>query len=90
MITILRGVLISVMFNKPLGLELSQAKESAAVTRISPDTDGIENGLTMFHDIWASIIELCLGIDLLAAMVGGDSFLVVLPGLDGLSKQPKS
>lgn len=59
------------------------------MARISPHTDSIENGLTMFHDIWAGIIELGLGIDLLAAMVGGASFLVVLPGLDGLSKQPK-
>lgn len=89
MITMLRGVLVSAMFKKPLGLEYSQAKESAAVTRISPHTDGIENGLTIFHDIWAGIIELGLGIDLLAAMAGGASFLVVLSGLDGLSEQLK-
>ncbi|KJZ71929.1 hypothetical protein HIM_08685 [Hirsutella minnesotensis 3608] len=82
MITMLRGVLVSAIFKKSLRLRQSdKANESAAVTLMSTDIDGIEGGLDQFHDIWASVLELALGVYLLATIVGGASFLVVLPGL---------
>ncbi|KAM4067250.1 ABC transporter [Hirsutella rhossiliensis] len=84
MIARLRGLLVSAIFNKTLKLKSSSAdsvNESAAATLMSTDIDGIEKGLAVFHEIWASVIELALGIYALATIVGGASFLVVLPGI---------
>ncbi|EQL02449.1 ABC transporter, transmembrane domain, type 1 [Ophiocordyceps sinensis CO18] len=81
-ITRLRGLLVSAIFDKTIKLKASDtANKLAAMTLMSTDIDGLENGLAYFHDIWASIIELALGIYFLAMLVGGASFLVVLPGL---------
>ncbi len=82
MITMLRGVLVSAIFKKSIRMRHGDnGDDSAAVTLMSTDIDGIEGGLALFHDIWASVIELVLGVYLLATIVGGASFLVVLPGL---------
>lgn len=82
MITRLRGMLVSSIYDKTLKLKASDTTNKlAAMTLMSTDIDGLENGLAYFHDIWASIIELALGIYFLARLVGGSSFLVVLPGL---------
>ncbi|KAK5996562.1 ABC multidrug transporter B [Cladobotryum mycophilum] len=81
MITMFRGVLVSAILKKTLGIEYSTAKESAAVTLMSTDIDGIEGGLAIMNDVWASIIELGLGIYILTMVVGGASFLVVMPVL---------
>ncbi|POR35875.1 ABC transporter, transmembrane domain, type 1 [Tolypocladium paradoxum] len=81
-ITMLRGALVSSILNKALHLDLETAKKSAAVTLMSTDIDAIALGLTYFHDIWTSVIELALGIYFLATIVGGASILVVLPALE--------
>ncbi|KAG6006407.1 hypothetical protein E4U21_007073 [Claviceps maximensis] len=79
--TMLRGQLASVVFDKALRLNLSDASQSAAVTLMSTDIEGIVGGLTVLHDIWAGIIELALAMFLLATLVGGASFLVIVPAL---------
>ncbi|KJZ73968.1 hypothetical protein HIM_06636 [Hirsutella minnesotensis 3608] len=78
--TMLRGCLISAMYKKTLRLNASQLKEVAAMTLMSADMDGIEMGLSELHNVWASILELVLGIYLLAKIVGGACFLVIVPG----------
>ncbi|KAM4066385.1 ABC transporter [Hirsutella rhossiliensis] len=81
LMTMLRGALISAIFKKTLGLELSDARGSAAMTLMSADIDGIQTGLSVLHDVWASVIELALGIYLLATLVGSACVLAALPAL---------
>lgn len=83
--TLVRGALVSAIFNKTLKLKASEAQKAAAVTLMSTDIDGIEQGLVIGFGIWASLIELAIAAYLLATLVGGASFLVVIPAL---SKSP--
>ncbi|KAJ5862500.1 hypothetical protein N7455_006568 [Penicillium solitum] len=62
LITSIRGGLVALIFNKVMDLEASNAKDSAAVPLMSTDVDGVVNGLQKIHDIWASVIELGLGV----------------------------
>lgn len=72
-------MLVSAIFRKALCLDLPTAQKSAAVTLMSTDVSGIEAGFTMIHDLWAGIIELAIGMWLLARYVGGAAFLVAIP-----------
>lgn len=62
-----------------MDLEASKAKDSAAVTLMSTDVDGVASGLQKIHDIWASVVELGLGVYLLQRQVGAACFLVLIP-----------
>lgn len=62
-----------------MDLEASKAKDSAAVTLMSTDIEGVASGLQKIHDIWASVIELGLGVYLLQRQVGTACFLVLVP-----------
>lgn len=76
-----RGMLVSAIFQHTLELDLATAKKSAAVTLMSTDVDNIEAGFVMMHDLWAGIIELGVGVFLLARYVGAAAFLVVVPAV---------
>ncbi|RDA82906.1 hypothetical protein CP532_4784 [Ophiocordyceps camponoti-leonardi (nom. inval.)] len=77
LITSVRGGLIALIFAKVV--ELDATKDTAAVTLMSTDIDGITSGLQDVHDIWASFIELGLGIFLLERQVGAACFFVLVP-----------
>ena len=79
LITSVRGGLVALIFTKVMDLEASKAKDSAAVTLMSTDVDGVASGLQKIHDIWASVIELGLGVYLLQRQVGTACFLVLVP-----------
>ncbi|RDA91871.1 hypothetical protein CP533_0366 [Ophiocordyceps camponoti-saundersi (nom. inval.)] len=79
LITSVRGGLIALIFAKVIDLEA--ANDSAAVTLMSTDIDGIISGLQEIHDIWASFIELGLGIFLLERQVGAACFLALIPAV---------
>ncbi|KAI0126126.1 putative ABC multidrug transporter [Xylariales sp. AK1849] len=81
LITSVRGGLISLIFSKALNLDAITAKDSAAVTLMSTDIDGIASGLQSIHDIWASIIELGLAVYLLERQVGAACFLILVPAV---------
>ncbi|KAJ5957023.1 hypothetical protein N7501_011302 [Penicillium viridicatum] len=79
LITSIRGGLVALIFTKVMDLEAPEAKDSAAVTLMSTDVDGVASGLQKIHDIWASVIELGLGVYLLQRQVGTACFLVLVP-----------
>ncbi|KAK2591110.1 hypothetical protein QQS21_011198 [Conoideocrella luteorostrata] len=81
LITAVRGGLVALIFSKAIDLDVATAKESAAVTLMSTDIDGVASGLQKIHDIWASLIELGLGIYLLQLQVGAACFLILIPGV---------
>lgn len=81
LITSVRGGIVALVFAKAIGLDADAAKESAAVTLMSTDVDGIASGLQKIHDIWASFIELGLAVYLLQRQVGAACFLVLVPAI---------
>lgn len=62
-------------------MDSATAKDAAAVTLMSTDIDGIASGLQSTHDIWASVIELGLGVYLLERQVGVACFLILVPAV---------
>ena len=69
-ITQIRGGLVALIFGKAIELDAATAKDTAAVTLMSTDIDGIAAGVTSIHDVWASVIELGIGQYLLQRQVG--------------------
>jgi len=51
------------------------------VTLMSTDIDGIATGLREIHEVWAAIIELGIGVYLLARQIGAACFLIIIPAV---------
>lgn len=81
LITMVRGALVGVIYQKTLNLETSSITESAPVTLMSTDIDGIISATQSFYDLWPSVVELGAGLFLLDLKAGHSSFLVLLPGI---------
>ena len=81
MITLVRGILATAIYDKTHRLSYNKLKDSAAVTRMSTDIAGVKLVISMFHDIWASLIAVGLGIFVLAKMLGPASVLILGPAV---------
>ena len=84
--TMIRGALVALIFEKTLGLEAAKAREGDAVSLMSADIEGIEPGIELIHEIWASVIELAIALYLLQIQVGAACFFVVIPAVGRSTK----
>lgn len=78
-ITLLRGSLVSLVLQKCLRLPVGSSGSASAVTHMSTDIQGIAMALEQFHDTWASLVELGVGVFMLSRFVHGATFLIVIP-----------
>ena len=76
MITMLRGVLTRLIFNKALKARDGVYDESAAVTLMSTDIDRIALSVQNMNEVWARTVEIAVGVWLLAVNLG---WVAVLP-----------
>ncbi len=79
MATIARGALTMGIYHKIMHLGPEELSNSAAVTHMSTDMIGVEQSITKTHDTWASIVELSLGIYILATVIGPACILIIIP-----------
>ncbi|KAK4063525.1 uncharacterized protein Triagg1_9402 [Trichoderma aggressivum f. europaeum] len=79
--TMIRGALVGLIYQKTMTLEASSIAESAPLTLMSTDIDGIISATRAFHDLWPGAIELGAGLFLLDRKAGHSSFLVLVPGI---------
>ncbi|TQW00300.1 ABC bile acid transporter [Cordyceps javanica] len=77
--TYMRGILVTEMCHKVLTLNEGQLRESAILTLMTADIAGVERVCSDFHNAIASVVELGLGLFVLSRVVGGASFLVLIP-----------
>ncbi|PWY77392.1 ABC transporter-like protein [Aspergillus heteromorphus CBS 117.55] len=70
MITMVRGGLISVLYDKTLKLNMERLTDSAAMTLMTTDIDSIATNWINIHEIWASPIDVGMGIYLLQRKLG--------------------
>jgi ATP-binding cassette, subfamily C (CFTR/MRP), member 1 len=77
----IRGGLASIIYKKTLSLDIDAKAESAPVTLMSTDIDGLAMPMSYIHDMWVAAVDLGLAIYLLDWQVGHASFLVVIPGV---------
>ncbi|KAJ6779774.1 hypothetical protein PWT90_04952 [Aphanocladium album] len=78
-ITCVRGMLIMAIYDKAQRLGSDELEKSAAVTLITADLAGVQEGLGYLHSTWSSVLELCLGIYVLYNFVGYACFLLFIP-----------
>ena len=69
-ITMVRGSLVAVIYNKTTALTTVSTPDRAPVTLMSTDVDAIVATLQMMHEVWAAPIEVIIGIWLLERQVG--------------------
>ncbi|KAH8423784.1 uncharacterized protein LDX57_001542 [Aspergillus melleus] len=69
-VTVFRGAMIYLIYNKTLTLQDGLYTGSAALTLMSTDIDGIIEHLENFNDVWARTVEVALGLSLLGIQLG--------------------
>lgn len=69
-VTIVRGALVDIIYRKSLDIELSVAQKAAPVGLVTADVERIDLTMDKLHSLWASVIELGIGIFLLQREVG--------------------
>ncbi|OAQ99018.1 hypothetical protein LLEC1_01154 [Akanthomyces lecanii] len=79
--TLTRGILVTAILHKALKLSHTTLKKSAALTLMTADIETLTFTITTFHDLWASAFELALAIFMLAKIIGGASFFVLIPAV---------
>ncbi|KAE8137329.1 ABC transporter-like protein [Aspergillus pseudotamarii] len=70
MITMIRGGLISLLYDKTLKLDMERLTDSAAMTLMTTDIDSIATNWVNIHEIWASPIDVGIGVYLLQQKLG--------------------
>ncbi|OBT93873.2 hypothetical protein VE01_08497 [Pseudogymnoascus verrucosus] len=81
LITILRGGLASLIFQKSMELSAAAADYGAAITLMSTDIEGIADGIKEMHEIWANVFELGVAVYLLQLYIGSACFIAVIPAV---------
>jgi ATP-binding cassette subfamily C (CFTR/MRP) protein 1 len=70
LLTMVRGSLISLIFDKTLRMNSSDAEDAEAITLMSADIDRINSGIDVVHDFYASLVESAIGLWLLYKFLG--------------------
>jgi ATP-binding cassette subfamily C (CFTR/MRP) protein 1 len=69
-ITMMRGGLISMLYNKAGDVALSDVDTASSMTLMSADIERIVTGMTTAHEMWSNLIEVALAIYLLQRQLG--------------------
>ncbi|KAJ9151860.1 Canalicular multispecific organic anion transporter 2 [Pleurostoma richardsiae] len=66
----IRGALVSLLHGSSLSSRDGESNEGKVITLISNDVTSMEKSAEMFHETWAQLLEVIVGITLLAREVG--------------------
>ena len=69
-ITMVRGGLISVLYNKTATLKITDVDPASAMTLMSADIERIVQGWQTMHEVWANAGEVAIAIFLLQQQLG--------------------
>ncbi|THY47850.1 hypothetical protein D6C97_07847 [Aureobasidium pullulans] len=65
-----RAALIGLIYEKTLNTPYTAYKDFSAVTLMSTDADSLGNVSDMFHEAWSQVLEVGVGVTLLAQQIG--------------------
>ncbi|THY04281.1 hypothetical protein D6D03_03793 [Aureobasidium pullulans] len=65
-----RAALIGLIYEKTLNTPYTTYKDFSAVTLMSIDADSLGNVSDMFHEAWSQVLEVGVGVTLLAQQIG--------------------
>ncbi|KAJ5212490.1 uncharacterized protein N7498_004136 [Penicillium cinerascens] len=69
-ITMVRGILVTMLYKKASSLSLNEADPANSLTLMSADVERITNGWQTMHEIWGNTCEMGLAIFLLERQLG--------------------
>lgn len=69
-ITMARGQLISMLYDKATDISITAADPTAALTLMSADIERIDTGWRTAPDVWANLVEIAIAIFLLERQLG--------------------
>ena len=69
-ITMVRGILVTMLYKKASTLNLNDADPANSITLMSADVERITNGWQTMHEIWGNTAEIGLAIYLLERQLG--------------------
>jgi ABC-type multidrug transport system fused ATPase/permease subunit len=69
-ITMVRGILVTMLYKKASSLSLNEADPANSLTLMSADVERITNGWQTMHEIWGNTCEIGLAIFLLERQLG--------------------
>ncbi len=67
------------LYAKVQRLSVGVLEKSAAITLLTTDIAGLQDGLGYLHSSWSSLLELGLGVYVLYTFVGYACFLLFIP-----------
>lgn len=70
LLTIYRGSLIALVFNKTLKMDLANITDAEAITLMSADIDRIGHSLPLIHELYASVTDIAIALWLLYGRLG--------------------
>ena len=77
-ITMFRGILSSLIYEKTLRIPLGRATDSDAMTLMSTDIERIVVGLPAVHELWAAAVQVAVAAWLLHGELGFPFFLPIV------------
>jgi ATP-binding cassette, subfamily C (CFTR/MRP), member 1 len=85
-ITMLRGALVNMIYNKTMILPSTIIGDSSPVTLMSADIERIGAGMRYIYDVWASLIEIPIALWLLWGELGVASLGPIIVAVGTLKK----
>jgi ATP-binding cassette subfamily C (CFTR/MRP) protein 1 len=73
-----RGTLVSLIFNRTLDLSITAVSGSAPLTLMSTDVERITSGLFYLHESWANLIQIGVVMYLLERQLGAGCVAPIL------------
>lgn len=70
LVTLYRGSLVSLIFDKTLSANSSTLDNAEAITLMSADVDRITSSMRVIHEVYASVIEIGIALWLLYNFLG--------------------
>ena len=64
-----RGSLVTLIFNKTLRMSTSAVTDASAVTLMSTDIERIGNGIRQIHETYSNFLEVAISLWLLARLL---------------------
>ncbi|KAH0160254.1 P-loop containing nucleoside triphosphate hydrolase protein, partial [Aureobasidium melanogenum] len=83
-----RATLVELIYEKTLSMPATAYNDYSATTLMSTDVDALTNVSEMFHEAWAQVLEVIVGMVLLAKQIGWFC-LVPLPLIYGCSQMTR-
>jgi ATP-binding cassette subfamily C (CFTR/MRP) protein 1 len=65
-----RAALVELIYEKTLSAPFTTYKDYSTVTLMSTDADALGSVSDMFHEAWAQVLEVIVGMTLLAQQIG--------------------